>query len=189
MPAMTEPVEQVRELFQKNGHSQYGGEAITQLEHALQAATLAEESNAPPALIAAALLHDVGHLLHQLPADAPDHGWDDRHEQLGAAWLQDYFSPAVVEPVRLHVAAKRYLCGTDPSYFQALSEPSRVSLELQGGPMNDQQVAHFTKHPHFEAAIALRRWDEAAKVPNLVTAELEHFLPYLTTCSLTADTV
>lgn len=181
MEAVTtiDPLETILQVFQTRGHSRYGGEAISQLEHALQAATLAEQTGAAPALIAACLLHDVGHLLHDLPEDAPDGGHDDEHEQLGAAWLDKHFQPAVVEPVRLHVAAKRYLCAVDQIYDSQLSAPSRQSLALQGGPMTPAQARHFEEHPHFRAAIDLRRWDEAAKVPQLTTPPVEHFLPYL----------
>src|SRR5262245_38387505 len=102
--------DEVLALFRQRGGSQYGGEAVTQLEHARQAATFAEREGAAPALIAAALVHDVGHLLHELPDDAPDRGVDDRHETLAAAWLAQRFRPATVAPVAMHVAAKRYLC-------------------------------------------------------------------------------
>lgn len=174
-----DPIQVILAKFQARGNSRYGGEAISQLEHALQAATLAEQTGAAPALIAACLLHDVGHLLHDLPEDAPDDGLDDEHEQLGAAWLHEHFQPALVEPVRLHVAAKRYLCAVDAVYDSQLSVPSRQSLALQGGPMTPTQARHFEEHPHFRAAIDLRRWDEAAKVPQLATPPLEHFVPYL----------
>jgi phosphonate degradation associated HDIG domain protein len=174
-----DPISTILQKFRSRGHSNYGGEAISQLEHALQAATLAEQTGATSALIAACLLHDVGHLLHDLPEDAPDDGTDDEHEQLGAAWLDEHFQPAVVEPVRLHVAAKRYLCAVDQVYDSQLSGPSRQSLALQGGPMTPAQAKHFEAHPHFLAAIDLRRWDEAAKVPQLATPPLEHFVPYL----------
>lgn len=174
-----DPIGLILDKFRNRGHSNYGGEAITQLEHALQAATLAEQAGAAPALIAASLLHDVGHLLHDLPEDAPDDGLDDEHEQLGAAWLYEHFQPALVEPVRLHVAAKRYLCAVDPVYASQLSGPSMQSLVLQGGPMTPAQARHFEEHPHFRAAIDLRRWDEAAKIPHQPTPPLEHFVPYL----------
>ncbi|MDX1963557.1 MAG: HD domain-containing protein [Pirellulales bacterium] len=175
----TDPIQRILECFHQRGHSNYGKEAVTQLEHALQAAYSAEKAAAPAELVAAALLHDVGHLLHDLPEDAPDHDIDDRHEQLGAEWLADYFTPAVVEPIRLHVAAKRYLCTKEPGYFEKLSEPSVQSLALQGGPMTAAQAAHFESHPHFEAAIHLRRWDEAAKIPGLPTPPVEYYVEHL----------
>src|SRR5687767_4140639 len=111
---------EVLALFERHGSSQYGGEAVSQLEHALQAATFAEREGAAPELIAAALIHDVGHLLHGLPEDAPSQGVDDRHETLADAWLAQRFGPAVVAPVAMHVAAKRYLCAVDSDYFGRL---------------------------------------------------------------------
>jgi phosphonate degradation associated HDIG domain protein len=163
-------------MFRERGHSEYGGEAVTQLEHALQAAQLAEQAGADAPLIAAALLHDVGHLLHDLPTDAPDQGIDDAHEEAAARWLAGWLPPETVEPVRLHVAAKRYLCATDANYFARLSAPSIQSLKLQGGPMNEAEVAEFRASPHFAAAVRLRAWDEAAKEPGQPTPDVEHYL-------------
>ena len=111
--------------------------------------------------------------LHDLPVDAPDHDIDDEHEQLGAAWLYEYFLPEVVEPIRLHVAAKRYLCAVDSEYFSKLSPPSVQSLELQGGPMTPTQAAHFESHPHFKAAIALRTSRRPSENPQLTDATIE----------------
>jgi phosphonate degradation associated HDIG domain protein len=179
-----DPVSHVLDCFRQRGSCNYGKEAVTQQEHALQAAYAAEQSGASAPLVAACLLHDIGHMLHDLPEDAPDHDIDDEHEQLGAAWLVDYFLPEVVEPVRLHVAAKRYLCHADPNYFAKLSPPSVQSLALQGGPMTASQAAHFEKHPHFHAAIALRRFDELAKIPGLPTPPIEHYRTHLETSLL-----
>jgi phosphonate degradation associated HDIG domain protein len=171
--------EQVLRLFAKSGDSQYGGEAVTQLEHALQAALLAEKSGASSSLITAALLHDVGHLMHGLGNHAPENGIDDQHEQLAARWLTARFGPSVIEPVRLHVAAKRYLCTIEPEYLRALSAPSLLSLKLQGGPMSEEEVAEFRGNLHFEAALRLRRWDDQAKTPCLSTPSIEHFAPHV----------
>jgi predicted HD phosphohydrolase len=140
---------------------------------------LAEDSGAPPSLICAALLHDVGHLLHELPDDAPDHGVDDVHERLGYDFLRRSFIPEVSEPVRLHVAAKRYLCAADADYFATLSPPSVQSLAMQGGPFNDREAREFEAHPHFQHSVELRRWDDLAKVEGLETPSLAHFLSYL----------
>lgn len=175
-----DPVAHVLECFRLRGHSEYGKEAVTQLEHGLQAAYAAEQLGYSPQLVAACLMHDVGHLLHDLPEDAPDQNIDDEHEQLGAAWLTEYFLPEVVEPIRLHVAAKRYLCAVDSEYYATLSPPSVQSLALQGGPMTQAQAAHFESHPHFKAAIQLRRLDDQAKIPNLKTPSLEHYAEHLT---------
>jgi len=166
---------EILELFRARGGSQYGKECVSQQEHALQAAFFAQRAGATPALIAAALLHDIGHLLHDLPDDAPEEGIDDHHETLGGRWLERRFAADVVEPVRLHVAAKRYLCGDDESYYQELSPPSILSLRLQGGPMTAEELRQFREHPHFDAAVKLRRWDDAAKVPNLATPPLPSY--------------
>lgn len=171
--------DEIIEFFAQRGNSQYGGEAVSQLEHALQSAALAEEEQAAPALIVAALLHDFGHLLHDLPDDAPDQGIDDHHENSAANFLNKLFPPEVVEPVRLHVSAKRYLCATDPNYLGELSEPSLVSLKLQGGPMNASEQAEFESNPHFRESLRLRRWDDTAKIPNHPTPSLQHFGQYV----------
>src|SRR5262245_30513043 len=141
-------VDDILELWERRGGSDYGGEAVTQLEHALQSAWQAEQEQASAALIAAALLHDVGHLLHDLPDDAPEQGIDDAHENSGGNYLKGLFPPAVLEPIRLHVAAKRYLCAVDPQYQSQLSGPSIVSLGLQGGPMTETEVADFRRNPY-----------------------------------------
>lgn len=171
--------EEVLRLFEERGDSAYGGEAVSQREHALQAAHFARQAGAPPALVVSALLHDVGHLLHDLPDDAPDLGVDDRHEELAARWLAERFGPDVAEPARLHVEAKRYLCAVEPGYHEALSEPSRISLRLQGGPMSPEEAERFLASPHAEAAVTLRRCDESAKVPGLVVPGVEDYLPWI----------
>jgi len=179
-------VDDILALFARHGDSEYGGEAVTQLEHALQAARLAEQEGASAALIVAALLHDVGHLLHDLPDDAPDRGVDDHHENSACRYLQQFFPKEVTEPVRLHVDAKRYLCAVEPQYFDQLSGPSIISLNLQGGPMSAAEVADFERNPHYRAAVQLRRWDDAAKDPNRKTPHLSHFATYLRRMSIPA---
>ncbi|MDX1930126.1 MAG: HD domain-containing protein [Pirellulaceae bacterium] len=172
-------VEEIVNLLESRGDSQYGGEAVTQLEHALQAATLAEREQADAALISAALLHDIGHLLHNLPDHAPDDGVDDHHETSAGNFLRQHFPPAVTEPVRLHVAAKRYLCAVQPGYFEQLSQPSVVSLKLQGGPMSPEEVAVFKRLEFAEDAVRLRKWDDEAKIPEFATPGVRHFERYL----------
>src|SRR5262245_20302558 len=172
-------VDRILQLFAEKGQGMYFGEAVTETEHALQSAHLAETAGAGNELIAAALLHDIGHLLHGLGEDIAEQGIDGRHEEGGAAWLARYFGPAVAEPVRLHVAAKRYLCAVDPVYHAALSAASRRSLELQGGPFSREEARRFEREPFWEAAVALRRWDDAAKVPGLAVPGLEHYRPCL----------
>jgi phosphonate degradation associated HDIG domain protein len=172
-------VAEISSLFALRGGSMYGGEGVTQLEHALQAAALAESSGADSATIAAALLHDIGHVLHNLPEDAPDQGIDDVHEELAYRWLKKHFGSDVAEPVRMHVDSKRYLCAVEPGYLDLLSPPSIQSLQLQGGPFTTEEAREFASHPLFEQAILVRRWDDEAKVPNLATPSLEHFLTYV----------
>jgi phosphonate degradation associated HDIG domain protein len=174
-------IQVIADLFARRGLEMYAGEPITQTEHALQAALQAEQSGADSALITAALLHDVGHLVHGLDEDCAEDGIDDKHEALGAEWLSRHFGFEVVEPVRLHVAAKRYLCAVDEDYFAQLSPASRLSLQLQGGPFTHAQARKFEEHPCFDAAIQLRRWDEQAKVPQLPTPPLERYLDYART--------
>jgi phosphonate degradation associated HDIG domain protein len=172
-------VEAILRLFRERGDSGYGGEPVTQLEHALQAAHFARQTGASAALVAAALLHDVGHLLHELPDDAPEQGVDDDHESLAARWLARWFGPEVVESVRLHVDAKRYLCAVEPDYLQHLSGPSTLSLRLQGGPMLADEVKRFRARPQFEGAVLLRRWDDAAKVPGMVVPGIDTYAEIL----------
>lgn len=168
--------EEIGTILATRGHSQYGCEAVTQLEHALQCAYLAEQAKASPASIAAALLHDFGHLVHPLGDDAASQGINDRHEYRVIPYLQPLFPLEVTEPIRMHVAAKRYLCAVESQYFSQLSSASQHSLSLQGGIFSPEEVEKFRQSPHAAAAIQLRRWDEAAKIPNLFTPDLDHFL-------------
>jgi len=177
-----ELVTMIGEIIEGKGHRLYGLSAINQRAHALQAAWLAEQAGCDAALITACLLHDIGHLVHDLGEDPARDGIDDKHEELGQAWLARWFGPAVTEPVRLHVAAKRYLCAAEPDYFTKLSPDSVRSLALQGGPMSEAELAAWRGDPHARAATMLRRFDEAAKVKNLATPPVAHFLPYVAAC-------
>jgi len=174
-----DPIVQIRDRLERFGGTEYGGERVTQLEHALQCAALAEASGADAALISAALLHDLGHLLHDLGPEAAGRGVDDRHEVLGGDWLARWFGEDVAAPVRLHVDAKRYLTAVDPGYFAMLSPESVRSLALQGGPFSDSAAAEFIARRHAAAAVRLRRWDEAAKIPGRPAPGLAHFVRYL----------
>lgn len=162
--------------FERRGHENYG-EGVSQLEHALQCAAFAERDGAGPALVAATLLHDIGHLLHDLPQDIADQGVDTQHEASGSAWLSRHFGPDVTEPVRMHVAAKRYLAAVEEGYFERLSEASKLSLRLQGGPMTPEQAQAFAAEPFFADAIRLRRWDEEGKIVGYQGPTLAHFEP------------
>lgn len=167
--------DEIFDIFERRGQSAYFGEPVSQLEHALQAAHFARRENAPPALVVAALLHDVGHLVESLPEDIAEQGIDARHEEIGQAWLRERFGPDVCDPVRLHVAAKRYLCATDPDYFSLLSPASVLSLKLQGGPMSPADMTEFESNPFFRDAVTLRRWDDQAKIQSLTTEPLQSY--------------
>lgn len=161
-------VDQVLELMELQGAERYD-EEIFQLAHAEQTAALAVASGATDALVAAALLHDVGHLLELVERSdgTRDRTIDQRHEERGSAWLAGLFSASVTAPIALHVRAKRYLCAVEPTYRDVLSAGSVASLERQGGPMAATEVAAFEANRGWEGAVALRRWDDEAKVPDL----------------------
>jgi [1-hydroxy-2-(trimethylamino)ethyl]phosphonate dioxygenase len=168
-------VEEVAAIFENRGASAYFGEPVSQLEHALQAAHFAQQEQAPDHLVVAALLHDIGHLLEEIPETLAEHGVDAKHEEIGQAWLEKRFGPEVCEPVLLHVAAKRYLCATQPSYLAKLSPASVLSLQLQGGPMSSQEVAEFETQRFFREAVRLRHWDDLAKIPGARVPALSHY--------------
>ncbi len=174
-----EIVEQIFQLFAANGENAYFGENVSQLEHALQAAYLAEEAKVDSTLIVAALLHDVGHLLHGMDEGIANLGIDGKHEEVGEIWLSKHFPASVTEPVYLHVSAKRYLCSTDKHYLSQLSPASQQSFHLQGGLMTSQEVADFESNPYFREAIQLRYWDDEAKIPQLQVPPLEHYRSHL----------
>lgn len=169
-------VDVIADVFDSAGAAQYLGEAVTVAAHLLQAGALAEASGAADPLVAAALLHDVGHLM----TDEGDEFGDIRHGSRGAAWLSAWFGPAVTEPVRLHVAAKRYLCAVEPSYFAKLSDVSVRTLAAQGGPMSAAEASSFERLPHAADAVAVRRWDDQAKDPSALPPAFAHFRPLLT---------
>ena len=175
-------VEVLRNLLLTKGVRQYGLDDVNQLEHALQAAWHAERAGTGDALVTAALLHDIGHMVHDLGENPAAEGIDDLHEQVGCRFLERWFGPEVTEPVRLHVAAKRYLCGAEPDYAAGLSSDSVRSLALQGGPMDAAEQRAFLALPHSEAAVLLRRCDEAAKVAGLATPDVAYFLPAEARC-------
>ena len=179
---MTQFLDRLERLFAERGAAQYGGEAVSQLEHALQAAWEAEKDGATPELVVAALLHDIGHLVADHDEDAAEKGLDDHHEELGCNFLAAQFGPAVTEPIRLHVPAKRFLCSTEPAYLNSLSTASIRSLKLQGGPMTPDEAKEFSDHPYCDGAVRLRRWDELAKAPGLATPPFSHFRTYLEMC-------
>ena len=169
---------EITALFARLGALHYG-EDVTQMEHALQTAHHAKLDGAAPALVAAALLHDVGHLMQKIGEDAADRGIDTRHEQIGAGYLARAFAAEVTEPIRLHVAAKRYRVAVDPDYAARLSQASRQSLALQGGPMNPDEIKVFLADPHAGAARKLRGYDEAGKDLEAEVAGFETYADLL----------
>ncbi len=168
--------------MEKRGQSFYD-EVVTQLEHALQCAALAQQNDASATLITGALLHDVGHIiLDEHNADRAFLDTDLTHEEVGAQYMEPFFPEAVTTPIRLHVPAKRYLCTTDASYHDGLSEASKRSFRLQGGIMSDEERNAFERIPHFQDALTLRRWDDLAKVKGLETAELATYRDIVQQC-------
>jgi [1-hydroxy-2-(trimethylamino)ethyl]phosphonate dioxygenase len=168
-------VDEILTLYARKGAGAYFGECVSMTEHGLQAAHFALEADGSPALVIAALLHDVGHLLEDMPADPA--GWtaNTAHERVGARWLAARFPPEVSEPVRLHVPAKRYLLATEPNYLAQLSPASVVTLRLQGGPMTAAEVARFEAEPFHEQAVLARRCDDRGKVKDLKTPLLPEY--------------
>lgn len=167
--------QEIASLFAGEGMKEYLGEPVTQAGHMLQAGWLARTAGAEPALVAAALLHDVGHFHGALSGLDLMNGIDNRHSDTGAAWLAQWFGPEVTEPVRLHVAAKRFLCAVEPDYSAKLSPASVYTLSLQGGPMGHDEVADFEASPYARQAVAVRRWDDAAKDAEAPAGRIEDF--------------
>ena len=170
--------DQIFELFRQCGSLTYGEDA-TQLQHALQVAELARRNQCSDAMIAAGLLHDVGQFMDDAGNAAETLGIDARHEVQGAAFLAKFFPQAVSEPVRLHVAAKRYLCAIDPGYLNGLSRASAISLALQGGPMSAAEIAAFEAEPFFADAVTLRHFDDMGKQPDWHVSDLASYRPLL----------
>jgi phosphonate degradation associated HDIG domain protein len=167
--------EEISAIFAKRGSGAYFGESVSMTEHALQAAHFAQAAAAPPSLVIAALLHDVGHLVEDVPDDLADWIEDARHEEIGSRWLAARFPPEISEPVRLHVPAKRYLCATDTHYFSKLSPASVVTLKLQGGPMMAFEIAQFETERYYKEAVQVRQWDDQGKIAGLVTSSIADY--------------
>ena len=175
---------EIEALFAQRGSEQYSGEPVTQLEHALQSAALAEAEGADDELVTAALLHDVGHLVQDLGATPTLQGIDDRHQFAALPLLRGLLTARVLGAIGLHVDAKRYLCATRPGYFAALSNDSKRSLALQGGIFDAQQAQAFIAQPGAEGAVRLRIWDDLAKDADKATPPLTHFLARAQRCAL-----
>jgi phosphonate degradation associated HDIG domain protein len=172
-------IDEIFALYESEGLAAYRGERVSQLEHACQCALFAERDGAPATLITAALLHDYGHYVHDMDAAGLIRGIHDHHDAIGAAALADTFVPAVTGPIGLHIEAKRYLCAVDPDYLGNLSRGSAFSLSVQGGPHTAEEARAFAKKPFAADAARVRRWDDAAKRPDLAAPGLDHFRPYL----------
>lgn len=172
-------VDDILGLYRAKGSREYEGEGISQLEHALQSAQLAEKAGAAPSLVCAALLHDIGHLLNDKGETPTLRGVDDVHQYAALPFLRPYFPEAVLGPIRLHVDAKRYLCAARPEYYDRLSEDSKRSLKLQGGVFAAAEAERFIRQPHAAEAVQVRLWDDAAKVRGAATPGLEHYEPLL----------
>ena len=176
-------VQDIAVLFEVRGREMYGREAVSQLEHALQCAQLAEDAGAGPELVSACLLHDLGHLLAAPKGEMRD-DVDDVHQYFAIPFLRGVFPDAVLEPMRMHVDAKRWLCAAEPAYWGRLSVASKHSLELQGGFFIESEAKKFIEQPHASEAVLLRRWDDMAKTPGKATPPLRHYLSVLESCEL-----
>ena len=177
----------IKALYEAKGGCQYTGEPVTQLEHALQTAQLAEQAQAGAALITASLLHDLGHMSNDVGETPTLRGIDDKHQFHGVSALKGVFPAAVLNPIRLHVDAKRYLCAVDRDYWAALSEDSRRSLQLQGGIFSRQEAARYIAQPYARDAVRLRRWDDLAKIAGCQTPALGHYLEIAAACVVPAS--
>jgi phosphonate degradation associated HDIG domain protein len=174
----------IAQVFAERGGEMYAGEPVTQLEHALQSALQAEQEGAHDELVTAALLHDLGHLLHDLGETPTLKNVDDLHQYRALPFLRGLFGAGVTQPIRLHVDAKRYLCATRPAYQQALTEDSKRSLLLQGGVFNAAQAEAFLEQPGAAEAVRVRVWDDLAKRDGLATPPLSHYLERAGRCAL-----
>jgi phosphonate degradation associated HDIG domain protein len=171
-------------LFARHGASQYSGEPVTQLQHALQTAHLAEQSGADDELVTACLLHDLGHLLNDQGETPSMRGIDDTHQYFALPFLRGLFPDAVLDAIKLHVDAKRFLCQTNTCYYDKLSADSKRSLELQGGVFTAEQASDFLKQNGARDAVLLRQWDDLAKQADLQTPSLMHFLSRAARCQI-----
>lgn len=174
----------IEALFARRGGEQYSGEPVTQLEHALQTAQLAELNGADDELVTAALLHDLGHLLNDQGESPSLQGIDDLHQYFALPFLRGVFGERVLQAIQWHVDAKRYLCATRPEYWASLSDDSKRSLELQGGIFSTEEAQTFITRAHAREAVQLRLWDDLAKKAGRLTPPLTHYLERAQRCSL-----
>lgn len=169
----------IEALFSDHGADWYMGEPVTMAEHMLQSAFFAMQAGADDELIIAALLHDIGHYTSEYAEDCLQKGIDNEHEDSAADFLAGHFPQRVLDAIRLHVASKRYLCAVKPEYYEVLSEASKESLAVQGGPMNTDEVAQFEAEPYHQDAVKVRYWDDAGKQDSLTVPDLNHYIPMM----------
>ncbi len=162
-------------IFVRRGAESYLGEPVTMSEHMLQSAMAAERAHASDELIVAALLHDIGHYSNEIPEHLLMQGTNNHHDEAGATFLAAFFPPAITEPIRNHVAAKRYLCSVDSSYERKLSEASQYTLKIQGGLLSPAKIQAFESNGYLQQSIDLRGWDDQGKDPNIVCSDFEHY--------------
>ncbi len=173
------------EIFLQQGNKRYGVEPVTQLQHALQSATLANQESGDSQLTVSALLHDIGHIMDDADiSQTLEQNLHDHHEHKAFHWILRNFGSRVADPVRLHVDAKRYLCTVEPDYIRCLSETSVKSFYDQGGPMSFDEKLEFESERYYKEAIRLRRWDDKAKDPNKETMNISFFIPFIEDCLL-----
>ena len=170
-------VDFIGSIFERRGGEEYLGEPVTMGQHMLQGATLAEQNKEPDEIVVGALLHDIGHFTSEFGTFSMDDTEDRYHENAGAALLENFFPSVITDCCRYHVAAKRYLCATDPQYFNKLSDASIHSLNLQGGPMSEAEIINFKRNPNLKQILTVRLYDDAAKVPKMATPSFRHFAP------------
>jgi predicted HD phosphohydrolase len=173
----TNIVDFIGSIFEKRGDEEYLGEPVTMGQHMLQGATMAEKSREPDEIIIGTLLHDIGHFTSEFGTFSMEDTEDRYHEDAGAAVLEQFFPKIITDCCRHHVAAKRYLCATNPEYFQKLSTASIHSLNLQGGPMSEAELKDFEKNPNLKKILKVRLYDDAGKIPDMITPSFWHFAP------------
>ena len=181
-----EIIDKIIKKYQTNKNF-YLGEKVTIAEHMIQTAMLAEKNNSPQSLICACLLHDIGHFIIQDPDQLVSKSVDGEHEDIAFNFLKNYFKPEVTEPIKLHVSAKRYLC-REKSYYNLLSKASKVSLELQGGKMNNDEAQKFILLKHHKDAITLRKYDDEGKIPNIKIKNINDYKKLITNHLLNQQT-
>jgi len=180
MERMKSVVDKIVAIYERRGNEKYADEEVTQLQHALHCAKLAMNEQAPAEMVVAAFLHDIGHILgHEALPGGVDEDLHDHHEETGYAFLSQYFPAVIADPVRLHVAAKRWLCTTDTTYADRLSPTSYKSFLDQGGPMSHEERIEFESHPNFAAVVRVRRWDDQGKNPHEVLPTMQELLPLI----------